>query len=206
MSLPCDIANIAKCHQQSFANSFSTKLGVHYIAKSFEWFLSAPNKFLFHVEDDNKIAGYCGGFISQYIGDGSTSGMMQYAMGEAAKGIIKNPLLLFHKELIPFYPLIVKNIFKKLFHKKNNTKSFSSTPLEKKLGLVVIAVHPDYRGKGVFELLIKNFENEANLRNINKITLSVKRKNTRAINAYKKTGWLIDIANKNTINMYKILQ
>jgi len=67
----------------------------------------------------------------------------------------------------------------------------------------VIAVHPDYRGKGVFELLMKNFEEESKKRGAGKITLSVKASNARAIAAYRKSGWQIASQTKKDIDILK---
>ncbi len=206
-SLRLDLKKIGDCHKSCFKDSFSVKLGDGYINKSFEWFLTADNRFLHHVEDDNgNLTGYCGGFISRQLGDGSTSGMMQYAMGQAAMGIMKKPWLLFNKELRPFYPLVIKNIIKKLFFSKSQTNTSEAViNLKKKIGLVVIGVHPDHRGKGIFEMLMKNFEAEAIARKINKLSLSVKSNNARAIAAYKNAGWQVLSNENNGLIMTKVL-
>src|SRR6476620_3678183 len=173
------IKEIAICHQKCFPNSFSSKLQNNYVAKTLEWFLGEENRFLFHIESQNRVIGYCGGFKSSFPGDGSTSGMLQYAMKEAIRGIIKKPYLIFQSELLRRYPLIAKNIFKKVFGTKRiETISAGYAIPNSKIGLVVIGVHPDYRGKGVFELLMKNFEEESKKRGAEKIVLSVKSSNT----------------------------
>ncbi|HEY6975068.1 MAG TPA: GNAT family N-acetyltransferase, partial [Chitinophagaceae bacterium] len=179
------IKEIAICHQECFPNSFSSKLHNSYLTKTLEWFLASDNRFLFHIEAQNQVIGYCGGFKSSFRGDGSTSGMLQYAMKEAIMGIIKKPNLIFHRELRRHYPLIAKNIFKKIFRSKRiQTIATDCVTSNSKIGLVVIGVHPDYRGKGVFELLMKNFEEESKKRGAREITLSVKSLNARAIAAY----------------------
>src|SRR5689334_16274248 len=105
-----DLKRISICHQKCFPTSFSSRLGSAYTCKTLEWFLVSENRFLFHVEAENNIAGYCGGFRSSYPGEGSTSGMLQYAMKEAIKGVTRKPYLFFHPELTRRYPLIFKNI------------------------------------------------------------------------------------------------
>lgn len=198
------LPEVAICHMDSFPDSFGTKLGTVYTQKSLEWFLAGANRFLFHVTDGDKVIGYCGGFQSTGIGDGSTSGMMQYAMKEAAIGMLKKPWLFFHKDVIRFYPLIIKNIGRKITGSQQTPligsvakKSVNS------IGLVVIGVHPAYRGKGCFELLMFQFEKECRQRNAAMMTLSVKSSNLRAIGAYKKAGWLIATAKDAAIEMYK---
>src|SRR4051794_12146297 len=115
------IREIAICHQECFPNSFSSKLRNSYLTKTLEWFLAGKNRFLFHIEFQNQVIGYCGGFQSLSPGDGSTSGMVQYAMKEAIQGFIRKPHLLFHPEVIRRYPLIIKNIYKRVFKAKKNT-------------------------------------------------------------------------------------
>jgi ribosomal protein S18 acetylase RimI-like enzyme len=207
-SLHSNLKKISTCHQVCFQDSFSVKLGDAYVLKSFEWFLAADNRFLHHVEDeDENVIGYCGGFISRQKGDGSTSGMMQYGMKQAAIGIIKKPWLFFNAELRQFYPLVIKNIFRKFFSaKKKLTENFiGDETFEKKTGLVVIGINPDYQGKGAFEILMKNFEKESLNRKINKLSLSVKITNRRAINAYKKAGWQTADENAKALLMHKII-
>jgi ribosomal protein S18 acetylase RimI-like enzyme len=207
-SLPSNLKIIGVCHAECFADSFSVKLGNAYVIKSFEWFLAGDNRFLHHVEnEEGNVIGYCGGFISLRTGDGSTSGMMQYSMKQAAAGMIKKPWLFFNEELKPFYPLIIKNIFRKFFpaKKKSDQNSDAIVNFEKKTGIVVIGVKPDHRGKGVFEILMKNFEKESLKRKINKLSLSVRSTNLRAINAYKKAGWQIENENGKAVLMSKIL-
>jgi ribosomal protein S18 acetylase RimI-like enzyme len=200
------IPEVAICHMGSFPGSFGTRLGYAYAKRSLEWFLAGDNRFLFHVTDADKVIGYCGGFQSAGMGDGSTSGMMQYAMKEAAMGMFKKPWLFFHKDVLRFYPLIVKNIFRKITGSKKQT--VTSTVVHnstRNIGLVVIGVDPAYRGKGCFELLMQHFEVQCRQRNASNMVLSVKTSNARAIAAYKKAGWLIASEAEKAIEMHKPL-
>ena len=205
--MPSDLDKISACHRICFSNSFSTKLGTAVTVKTFEWFLAAENRFLFHISHNDQVIGYIGGLHPQYNGDGSTSGMMRYAMKEATVAISKKPWLIFSKEAIAMYPLIFKNIYHKVFkvsHNNNAGDISNAADFQNRIGLVVIGVHPGYRGKGIFELLIKQFEHEALLRKVSKLTLSVKTDNRHAINAYKKAGWLIAREHRNSVEMYKM--
>ncbi len=202
-----EIKEIADCHILCFPDSLSSKLGMRYVAKSYDWFLAADNRFLLHVTDGKSIIGFCGGFIPQFNGDGSVSGMMQHAMKEAATGMLRKPWLFFNKEIIRFYPLIFKNIFKVVFKSKTKKRQtgFSNEVIEKRTGLVAIGVHPAYRGKGIFEILMAGFEKKATEHGTNKITLSVKNDNERAINAYKKIGWQLSQQTEKELKMFKII-
>ena len=200
------LPDLAVCQMACFPTSFATKLGKGYVQKSLEWFLESPKRFLFHCESDGKVIGYCGGFAPAFYGDGSSSGMLQHAFKEAVKGTLIKPWLIFHPELFQYYPHLLRNIKKKLFRKKvisSNTQSLKE--FDKVVGLVIIGVHPEYRGKGIFELLMGEFERQAGLLNRNEVNLSVKKDNLRAINAYKKFGWKVRFEKPDGLKMHKFL-
>jgi len=202
---PEQLEAVASCHRICFASSLGTQLGHAYSKRSLEWFLAGDNRFLFHVTANDKVIGYCGGFQSKSIGEGSTSGMMQFAMKEAVIGMIKKPWLFFNKEIRPFYPLIIKNVFRKLVASKKNASATNSTKPVIRTGLVVIGVHPDYRGQGCFELLMQHFDEVCKERGAQQVGLSVRTANKRAIAAYKKMGWHISADHGKSVEMCKIL-
>ena len=209
-SLPQDLKAIAGCHLQCFPHSFTSKLGIAYATKTFEWFLAGDNRFLFHITDEDEVLGYCGGFISRFEGDGSTSGMLQFAMKQAIAGVLRKPWLLFHRELWPFYPLIFRNIARKISGRNNKNPAAQSPaslpePFHQRAGLVVIGVHPLHRGKGVFELLMKEFDRQANVKGASSLYLSVKKNNERAIRAYTKAGWSVMNEHPGSLELGKIL-
>jgi len=192
-----------------FPGSLATKLGKVYVRKTLEWFLVSENRFLFHIEKDKQVMGYCGGAIPKGYGDGSSSGMLQHAFKEAVTGILKKPWLLFNSEVISFYPFIFKNIKKKLSGsipaKSKATPQPALQPFKRYTGLVVIGVEPENRGSGVFAALMGYFENEARKRSVLLCNLSVKKDNLRAIHAYKKSGWFIAEEHAKTFVMQKKL-
>lgn len=199
-----NLDELAALHRVCFPGSLSKQLGMAYSKKTLLWFLSDANRFLLHIEKEGEIVGYVGGFVSQFPGDGSTSGMLRYAMQEAVWGVCKKPWLIFHPQVRPMYPLIFKNIQRKItFNKtlKNNGEHYADKA--RRVGLVVIGVLPAFRGHGVFELLMSEFENESRLRQINHMALSVKKNNPHAIHAYQKCGWLIEKEHEDSFEMSK---
>lgn len=200
-----DLPELAACQCACFPDSFGTRIGKKYIAKSLEWFLAGENRFLFCIRDKRQIVGYCGGFVPQFRGDGSTSGMMHFGMTEAFIGMIAKPWLFFSKEIRQFYPLIFKNVLSKLIGSKATESEIDEIrPVpEKRCGLVVIGVHPNYRGGGYFQSLMQEFERQALARGIHHLVLSVKPSNARAINAYRKCGWQINRQDDKMVEMGK---
>lgn len=185
-----DLHKLALCHIACFPDSLATKLGKSYVAKTLDWFLVNPNRFLFHIIKDGRVAGYCGGFKPVKPGDGSSSGMLQHAFNDAIKGLLKNPFLLFHPEVRQHYPFLWLNIKRKITGKAKPIKPVSlSKPFKPFIGLVVIGVHPDFRGSGMAQALMNEFEKRARSYNENELVLSVKKDNGRAIKAYANHGW-----------------
>jgi ribosomal protein S18 acetylase RimI-like enzyme len=190
-----------------FPSSLATKLGKSYVAKTLDWFLSNPQRFLFHVEADGKIVGYCGGFVPSKPGDGSSSGMLQHAFSEAVKGLIFKPWLLLHNEVAPHYPFIWRNIKRKVTGKMTPAPSAFKkvTPFKQYVGLVVIGVLPSKRGTGIAQKLLAEFENKSRQLHQNELVLSVKKDNSRAIKAYNNYGWNIKEEHKQTYVLHKII-
>ena len=178
---------------QCFPESLATKLGLAYVEKTFDWYLVHANRFLFHIEIDNVVVGYCGGFVPSKPGDGSSSGTLQHAFNEALKGLVKKPWLLFHAEVKPHYPFLWRNIKRRITGKIKPAVALAKNakPFEPYCGLVVIGVLPSHRGHGIAQQLMDEFEARAKALHQTRCKLSVKKNNLGALNAYKKQGWYI---------------
>lgn len=205
-----DLEKIAICHKSAFPDSLSSKMGINYLKKMIEWYITDKNRFLFHIEDNGKCIGYCGGMIhDETQATGSASGMIQYSFNEAVKSILFRPWLLFHKELVSKYSLIRRNIKmrfkKKKYHPNKNQQTERSKTSERKAGLVVIGVAETYQGNGYGSLLLKGFESRAKEMNINIMELTVRNDNGAAIKSYERNGWVKSKLNGNSLEMYKII-
>lgn len=198
--------DMALCHMACFPKSLSSRLGIGYVTKTLEWFLVSPNRFLYHINVDNKIAGYCGGFVPQKFGDGSSSGMLQYAFNQAIAGLVLHPWLLLHPEVRQQYKFLWLNVKRKFTGKLIPLGGPTADPGKPShVGLVVIGVHPQYRGSGVARLLADEFDKRALTFDRHELVLSVKSNNHRAINAYKKFGWKILKEQQKTFVMHKTI-
>lgn len=60
-----------------------------------------------------------------------------------------------------------------------------------------IAVHPDFRGNGLAQMLLDNIFEHCKLSRISKITLEVRESNKKAINLYNKKGFRVVGERKN---------
>src|SRR6478609_5964080 len=110
-----DLPLIAQCHIAAFPTSVTSLFGVPFVSGMLGWYLSAPNKFLFWIEENGTCIGYCGGLILDGTDAyGSASGMTQFGFGAAVKIILRKPWLFFHPEIRARYPFIITNLKRRL--------------------------------------------------------------------------------------------
>lgn len=206
-SRPEDLFAITTIHLSCFPDSFSAKMGEKFAMKMLEWHLSGNNKFLVHVVSNFKIVGYAGCLIPEYAGDGSTSGIIRYALRQSFTSFLLKPYLLFKSRVIKLYPLIFKNIFRKFFkYDKNNRRFKNLIPEnEKCIKIVVIGIDPVFRGKGIAEEIFTFLSNKAVANNYAGIALSVKKENKAAVKSYLKNGFKIEKEGKDYFEMKNFL-
>lgn len=206
-----DLNKIAQCHIKAFSTSVTSKLGVKVVASMLQWYLSAPNKFLYYIEEDGKVTGYCGGFLNNGTDAyGSGSGMTQFGFSSSVKAFIRKPWLLFHPEVRNKYPFIFTNLMRKLGLKKDrpmNTKPTSETIINQPLtaGLVVIGILPNLQQKGLGTLLQQEFERKAKEMGAQRLQLSVRKQNIQAIKSYQRNGYNVSEEGNVSYIMHKSL-
>lgn len=197
-----DLNKIAACHIEAFPDSVTSLFGVAFVSQMLGWYLSAPNKFLFWIEENNHCIGYCGGLVMDGSDAyGSASGMTQFGFNAAFKIMFRKPWLFFHPEIRARYPFIIRNItlkIKKLLGLKEQPESHteSHTKTRKKsseltAGLVVIGVDKKHQKKGFGSLLQQEFERRAKQLGATNMQLSVRVENVNAIASYKRNGWIM---------------
>jgi ribosomal protein S18 acetylase RimI-like enzyme len=206
-----DLNDLAKAHSAAFPKSFTTQVGLNFVRKTLEWYLTDDKKFLLCVEEDHKAIGYCGCLMVDGNTDmGSTSAMIQYAFKEAVKGLLMKPWLFFHPELSRNYKLIFKNIKRKIFPPKKNNNPVkkvenNAKKREKSVGIVGIGILPAYYSKGYGSQLIMAAEKESLNRGFKQMHLTVRNDNERAIRSYTRNGWVRERVDKITCLMTKQL-
>jgi len=207
LSTPEDLDRIADCYIPAFRDSFTCKLGKRYVMKTLEWYLAKSNCFLFHLEENHKCLGFCGGMIrdgTQRVG--SSSGIFEYSLRVGLQSVATRPWLIFHPVIIKKFKFILGNIRRIALSKRQVPKN-STVPgnIEKEAGLIVIGVDPGNQGKGYGTLLLKEFERRCRDFKINRMRLSVKVGNHLAMRSYQKNGWNEDSKDAEMIYMIKIL-
>ena len=174
-----------------------------------QWYLSAPNKFLFFVEEQGKVMGYCGGFLMDGSDAyGSGSGMTQFGFNQAAGAFARKPWLLLHREVRNKYGFIFTNVLRKLGLKKEQPMAVSAHQAQEEpltAGLVVIGVLPNLQQKGLGTLLQQEFERKAKEMGAKRLSLSVRKQNEKAIKSYTRNGYVIKDENETSFIMKKDL-
>lgn len=85
---------------------------------------------------------------------------------------------------------------------------YNNDVVNSKAYISVLAVLPQYQGKGYASKLILDFTNDCINKKIKKIELFTHKSNENAIKVYKKNGFVIDVTNNqrpNDIKFYKDL-
>lgn len=190
-----DLVKIAACHASAFPDSVTSLLGVPFIAKMLEWYLSGSNKFLYWIEENNMCIGYCGGYVRTQDDEyGSATGMSQFGLKEAIRAVLRKPWLIMHPEIRGRYKFILNNLKRKFFRKKNKKHITKPQPHiidVKTAGLVVIGVSKNKMKQGIGSLLQVEFEKRAIALGADIMQLSVRKNNTQAIRSYERNGWRI---------------
>ncbi len=210
-TLPTHLPAIARCHRAAFPHALATALGQRYVARMLSWYLSSDKTFIFHIEDDQgRVAGYCGGMVSDgSLGTGSASGMAQHTFWAAVWAFVTHPWVFFHPEVRAKWPVLWKNILMKLGLRKRvhfSPEQKEKMAREPQVGLVVIGVDPAHQGKGYGSLLLQEFERRAvEVYGIRKLHLTVRADNKQAIRAYERNGWIRVQEREGSLQMRKVV-
>jgi len=200
-----DLNKVASCHIAAFPKSLSSAMGVKYVEKMLAWFLTSNKLFLFYLENENEVIGYCGGMVKINGIGGSSSGMLQHSFYAAIQAILLRPWLLFHEKMLSNFGFALKNITMKFrsFFKEPIRKARIESVYESSVGLIAIGVNPIYHGKGFGSMLLKEFEVTAEKTGITKLQLSVMSNNMEAIKSYARNGWKEVSRTSDSIKMTK---
>lgn len=205
-----DLRRVAHCHRAAFPDTLASAMGMSYVEHMLSWYLSTEKTFLYHLDENGRCLGYCGGMvIDGTLPTGSASGMAQHSFHAAIRAFALRPWLLFHPEVRAKWPLLWKNILMKL-----GLRSRVHAPEQKTkqrqdphVGLVVIGVDPAYQGKGYGSLLLQEFERRAvEDYSIHKLQLTVKADNEQAIRAYERNGWVRGKVKGEALGMLKTVR
>ncbi|MDQ2656551.1 MAG: GNAT family N-acetyltransferase [Bacteroidota bacterium] len=189
-----DLPKLAQCHRTAFPRTLSAAMGQRYVEKMLEWYLVDDRAFIFFLQEGSSCVGYCGGLKFDGTHNvGSASSMIQHSYTLALRTFFRRPWLFLHPEFRPKYRLALKNVVRRigkalgLMSTSRVTKQ--ANPREAHTGLIVIGVNPDLQGKGYGSQLLQEFERSSLALGYNKMMLTVRTDNSKAIQSYVRNGW-----------------
>ena len=175
----CDITGMINLHKEIFDKShFTSNFPSKLLARYF-YKLISRNSFNYVAFDKNEILGY---IVSGF----HTAEAVQEFVSENKLAIIK--VLLLHPKFL------IEKVYISIFTHSRKTKN---------LRLLLIGVKPNQK---IGSQLLKYFENEIYLAGIHNYGLSVRKNNMRAIDFYKKSGFIVESSTINSFSFLKDLQ
>lgn len=181
-----ELKEVGEVHICAFTESALTKLGLEAVRRYYEWQLNGPHDSMFYGAFENdKLIGFCVG--------GSFKGAMS--------GYLKKNRTFLIWRVMTHPWLVMNSLFRdKLKNAFHILKRFNRKPVEivssvqhdtsiRHFGILSICVHPQYQKHGIGKLLMKEAERKARSRGFNKMLLTVKADNQKAISFYKNIGW-----------------
>lgn len=201
------LREIAICSIDAFPKSFGSLLGINFLAKTYEWYLNKDTRFLYYIAANNKVVGFCGGYITNFESTGSATAVTQYAFKQAIQAMLRKPWLVFNPLVFRNIRFIVRNVLHRLFKKRKSapspTKVETGSAESKALrcGLVVIGVNPENQGTGLGKLLQDEFKLRAAALHATECILTVKNTNAKALKSYERNGWTRNKVEETTTQM-----
>lgn len=179
-----DVRQVAQVHASSFPASRSTKLGLPFLQKIYEWYVLYQAKLSLVAIQDHKIVG----FVSGTKGFGGGHRRFKYTFWYIALGFLRNPFLFLSRKMLDVAAVYIKALMP-IYKKAHSKNAIADSPIPMKFALDSIAVHPNARGLNVGQALISAFEEAAASQGASYLSLGVERDNAAARGLYEKCGW-----------------
>lgn len=172
-----DIGDIAFLHMNCFKDYFLTSFGCDLVKKYYEEFFLENNLFVV-AENNGSIIGFCMGYLA-----GSKAREIfekKYSLRILYRIILK--CLMLDKMAISKCILRIKQ-----FIKKSNVKCVQN--FSKRAELLSICVSPEFRGFGIADRMVMDFEDLLRNIGVQSYSLSVYKTNTHAQHFYSRLGF-----------------
>ena len=177
------IPGMAQCHIKSFPGRFMTEMGYYWLCALYLFFIKHRGSICrVAVEDDGKVVGLAVGGNSNIRDEFLRSALYRY------------PHLIFWKFISKrlVCRVLLQELARKLHRKRAPADSGDTKTQSAQIrsgNLLSICVPPDYKGAGVAGKLIESFQLACKAEGYQRLTLSVLKRNSRAVAFYKKQGW-----------------
>ncbi|MCX7829469.1 MAG: GNAT family N-acetyltransferase [Acidobacteria bacterium] len=197
-----DLEEVARVHQEAFGNSFLTALGREAIKRYYDYQLTSGYRF--HpilTKIDGKIIGFC--FGGHY--KNSLKGYLRRNFSFLFFLLLFKPWIIFKKNFFKTLSLaLIILLFPKYLQIKKDEKITEIE--EQSYGILSICVLPEFQGLGAAKLMMIESEKKAIEWGYKLMRLTVSEDNLRAINFYKKLGYVEYKNESGSIGMMKMLK
>jgi ribosomal protein S18 acetylase RimI-like enzyme len=191
------VDSVAELHMTAFQGYTNTLIGIPYVRAFIRWFCEADKSVaLCAIDAIDKPVGYAIGAPLGYATD-----LNKKILWPAVTGIMMRPWLVFN----PRFRWIMGNKLRSFkANKQNQSNKMPILPIPA-ISLVGIGVHPEARGQGVGQDLLRVFESLAVESGFKSTRLSVYQDNLAACMLYTKAGWKpCNSVNEELLYYYKI--
>ncbi len=193
-----DLKELAKVHIACFPDSFSTQIGGKLLSKMYaEYMMSSPELFLL-AEEEGRVIGFVMGYYY-----GSENYLRRFLKKNLLFFVLKTLFLLLTGNKPSWRKL--KAMTKKSSHFTEVDSTINQYKKTEIADLLSICVLDEYRGLGIANKLIDEYERVLIDKKKKVCTLTVANINCRAISFYKKHGYAICREAEGCKTYYKVL-
>lgn len=198
---------VAELHALCFRDFFLTGLGHGILTLYYRHYHGRPDSISFVARDaSGKVIGFVAGSrnYGEFVRSFYRAHFLPLALATVKAFFLRSDL----QEKIRQRTSHIKAAIRSLFENQRPTRrpcSSGALSAFETGGLASVAVHPDFRGKGVAVELFRLFEEYAKRLGVRKAELSVLASNARAIAFYKKVGWHIASYDEDYVVFEKML-
>jgi ribosomal protein S18 acetylase RimI-like enzyme len=177
-----DLPVVTDIHMLAFPRAAMTSLGKEAVRRYYLWQMEGPNDlYATLAEVDGRVAGFSfGGHFR-----GATIGYLRRNRTFLILNALRKPWLLAN-------PVFLEGVRKGLdqFRRKRGQPIPRKTAAEpRRFGVLALAVHPAFQGRGIGHALMDDAEREARRLGVSRMHLTVHPDNTPAVRFYEIRGW-----------------
>jgi GNAT superfamily N-acetyltransferase len=185
-----DIAALVEVHLTACKGYMNAGIGRGYVREMFRWFLSRPDAVALMAEIDGRACGYVVGMPVE-----DHPKLNRDLMFASAWGVATHPWVLLERRYRTSALAKIKRVLALRKPAARNAEKLASVngeterQPERCIGLVGVAVTPEFSGRGVGVAVVKAFEDHAKGLGFDVLQLSVHSDNCKARAVYDKAGW-----------------
>ncbi|QQS47103.1 MAG: GNAT family N-acetyltransferase [Acidobacteriota bacterium] len=180
-----ELPEIARVHLRAFPDSALTALGAEAVRRYYSWLLDGPHEsHSIGIRVSGELAGFCFGGVFR----GAMSGYLQANRRYLTLLVLSRPWLIGNSLFRDRLRLGIR-----LLRRLRKRPQAPPGPENQKIpsyAILVIAVNPEFQGRGIGRSLMEEAEIDARRRGFERMHLGVNPGNAQAIRFYEGLGWI----------------